>query len=506
MANTSKLFLFCIGGTGARVLKSLTFLLASGAKLNASKVIPIIIDPDNANGDVQRTIEVLKNYQNIRRRLEFSHNGFFNTDIQTLASVESSSGEAADTNLKITDSFKFDIDGTKDGIFQNFIGYDTMTAENKAMTNLLFADKNLAMELTVGFKGNPHMGSVVLNQFKKSPEFQFFTSRLGQNDRVFIISSIFGGTGAAGFPLLVKNIRQGKEGEVNQHHRVMNVPIGAITVTPYFGVEPDENSAIDKNTFVAKTKAALEYYYDNLTGNNSLNALYYIGDNVTRDYKAAEGKLEQKNNAHAIELFSALSIFDFMNMTDESVKCEGGKALEPVFKEYGIKGDKEQITLQNLGITSKRMILKPLTQYALAWNFMNNRLQAAINKPENWARSKTVPITGDFLTSDFYSQQLNRFNMRFKEWLDEMKNNTRSLSTFDLSTNLLHNIVSGFTPMRKGFLGGEKPDEWTYEEYNHVLNTVESKMPVLPTEQRFMALFFKSTEQLWQEKFKGLQS
>lgn len=502
MANTSKIFVFCIGGTGARVMKALTFLLASGAKINASKVIPIIIDPDVANGDVQRTIEILKNYQSIRRRLEFNQNGFFGTDIQTLASVDGDQKES--TSLKITDSFKFNIDGTKDGIFENFIGYDTMSLENKAMSGLLFSEKNLSMELEVGFKGNPHMGSIVLNQFKKSPEFQFFTSRLGQNDRVFIISSIFGGTGAAGFPLLVKNIRQGKEEEVSQHNRVMNVPIGAITVTPYFGIEPDENLTIDKNTFIAKTKAALEYYYDNLTGNNSLNALYYIGDEITKDYKAAEGKLEQKNNAHIVEMLSALAIFDFMNIPDDQVACENGKALNPVYREYGLVGDSEYLSLQNLGDTSKRLILKPLIQYALMCNFLNNRLRDAINRPENWVRSQTVPITGDFLVSDFYNQQLNRFNTRFKEWLDEMKNNARSLHAFNLENSLLHNIINGYTPMKRGFMGGERPDEWTYEDYNYALNAVDVKMPALPIEQRFLALFYQATAQLWYDRFKPL--
>ena len=121
MTDSQKIFLFCIGGTGARVLKSLTFLLAAGADPKASKVIPIIIDPDNANGDVQRKIEILKNYQAVHKRLEFQHNKFFKTEIQTLASLEATDDKK--TGLRIADSFRFDIDGTKDGIFQNFIDF-----------------------------------------------------------------------------------------------------------------------------------------------------------------------------------------------------------------------------------------------------------------------------------------------------------------------------------------------------------------------------------------------
>lgn len=502
-SNHPKLFLFCIGGTGARVLKALTFLLASGADLKASKIIPIIIDPDNANGDVQRTIEILKNYQSVRRRLEFSYNGFFKTDIQTLASLEATDEKS--TGLRISDSFRFDIDGTRDGVFQNFIGYDTMSLENRAMTELLFSEKNLTSELSVGFKGNPHMGSIVLNQFKNSLEFKFFASRLGDKDRVFIISSIFGGTGAAGFPLLVKNIREAKDPTPNPD-RLQNVPLGAITATPYFGVEPDDNVVIDKSTFIAKTKAALEYYADNLSGNNSINALYYIGDQTTRDYKAAEGKAQQTNDAHVVEMLSALAIFDFMEIPNNELVCSKGEVVNPFFKEYGIRGDVSTMNIQSLGTRSKGFVMESLFQYVLSMNFWKNALNSAINKPENWVRSKKVPIKGDFMQTDFYNQQLLRFNARFQEWLAEMARNTRGFDAFNTDTPLLHNIVKGFTPKKKSLFSGEKPDEWGYEDYNYELNVQDGNLPAMDAEQRFMAIFYQATKQLFTKRFKALSA
>ncbi len=501
--NHPKIFLFCIGGTGARVLKALTFLLASGADLKASKVIPIIIDPDNSNGDVQRTIEILKNYQSVRSRLEFSHNGFFKTDIQTLASLEASDEKSG--SLRIADSFRFDIDGTRDGVFQNFIGYDTMSLENRAMVELLFSGRNLSSELSVGFKGNPHMGSVVLNQFKDSLEFKFFASRLGEKDRVFIVSSIFGGTGAAGFPLLVKNIREAKD-TIPNPDRLKNVPIGALTAAPYFGVEPDDTITIDKSTFISKTKAALEYYTDNLSGNNSLNALYYIGDQTTKDYKPAEGRAQQKNDAHVIEMMSALAIFDFMEIPAGHLACVQGKAGESFYKEYGIRGDVATLGLQNLGVRSKGFILESMTQYVMTINFWKNTLNSAINKPENWVRSKKVPIKGDFLLTDFYNQQLLRFNQRFMEWMSEMAQNTRSFNAYDTDTHLLHNLVKGFTPKKKTLFTGEKPDEWGYEDYNHELNNQDANLPALEVEQRFMALFYQATKQLFAKRFNALRA
>ena len=40
-----RVFVFCIGGTGLRVMKSITMLLAAGMKTNGYQVVPIIIDP-----------------------------------------------------------------------------------------------------------------------------------------------------------------------------------------------------------------------------------------------------------------------------------------------------------------------------------------------------------------------------------------------------------------------------------------------------------------------------
>ena len=52
----SKIFVFGIGGTGSRVLRSLTMMLATGIKFGADEIVPIIIDPDAANADLTRTV------------------------------------------------------------------------------------------------------------------------------------------------------------------------------------------------------------------------------------------------------------------------------------------------------------------------------------------------------------------------------------------------------------------------------------------------------------------
>lgn len=334
----SKLYVFGIGGTGARVLKSLSFLLAAGVSCKSDSIVPILIDPDAANGDVSKTTNILRHYQKIRKNLTFdnaSKNEFFKTPIHSLT---------PNFSIKIQNSNKQ---------FKDFIDYSTLDKKNKALISLLFSEKNLNADMEVGFKGNPNMGSVVLNQFNQSDDFKSFASSFSQGDRIFIISSIFGGTGASGFPLLLKNIRSA-DPSLDNFALLQNAQIGAISVLPYFGVRKDEESDIEKSTFVSKTKAALRYYQHGV--NDSVNTMYYIGDSLTKDYENNEGSTAQKNDAHFIELASALAILNFTN----SPKSEVNEV-----KEFGIETDTKSIMFNDLNDKTKHIIFKPLTQYYL---------------------------------------------------------------------------------------------------------------------------------------------
>lgn len=509
--NDGKVFVFCIGGTGSRVLKALTFLFAAGVRIKADKVIPIIMDPDRENGDVNRTIELLKRYQSIRKKLEFQHNGFYHTDIQTLGSLEATDEKA--TDYKVPDSFKYEIDGTRQGKFGDFLELNQLDNANKALVQTLFSEQNLGADLAVGFKGNPHMGSVVLNQFIQSDDFKFFASRLNERDRVFIVSSIFGGTGAAGFPLLVKNIRKAPTNFPN-HDRLRGVPLGAITVMPYFGVQPDAGIVIDKNTFVSKTKAALAYYEKHLSSTNSsaLNALYYIADPVTGDVRPNEGGRDQQNNAHYIEMLSALSIIDFMDIPSGSSILEnttsterGGRAKNPVFKDYGLDtgvNSAQKLNFLNLGTLTRKRIARPLVQYSYAINYWRHHLEEALTGNKQQAYARDGGLDASLLNSEFY-RELDRFNGDFLQWLKEMDQNERSFKplNLDVSDLLLHRLVEGVKQTRVGFFGKE---DWGYVEFDSALNRVDRSLSGLKPENKLMALFYKATESIYSERKIGV--
>jgi len=473
----AKLYVFGIGGTGSRVIKSLTMLLATGVDINGYEIVPIIIDPDQANGDVTRTIEILKSYNRINSQLNFSDkkaNKFFKTEIND-----------------ITKGYKLELSNVRNDRFKDYIEYSSLDESNKALISLLFSEDNLNSDMEVGFKGNPNIGSVVLNQFEQSQDFKEFTSSFGANDRIFIISSIFGGTGASGFPLLLKNIRNA--GNIPNSALLQNAPIGAVTMLPYFGVAPDENSKIDKATFISKSKSALNYYDKNVSGNNSINALYYIGDEPTKDYENNEGSVSQKNDAHFLELVSALSIIDFAKTDIIELQNIDGKAEYPKYKEFGIKDDVTEILFSHLGDDTQNILKKQFTQYQLFNLFYSNKLNGS--KGTNWAEKMSL---NTFLTKPFYDN-LKTFNNYFTEWLGELSKNKRSFSPLNLNAedSNLFEMVKGVQP-KVGFLerGGKN-----YDRYNFILSKNHTDIQLDSQEQYFMSLFYKTTEDLVKEKY-----
>lgn len=476
----AKLYVFGIGGTGSRVIKALTMLLATGVEINDYEVVPIIIDPDESNGDVTRTVEILKNYQYIRNSLRFTDadkNKFFKTRI-----------------TDVIPNFKLILSDVKNVRFKEYIEYNALDQSNKALINLLFSKDNLDSDMQVGFKGNPNIGSVVLNQFKQSKDFTDFASSFGQEDRIFIISSIFGGTGASGFPLLLKNIRN-TDHNIPTWKYLQDAPVGAITMLPYFGVAPDEESKIDKSTFISKTKAALSYYEENVSGNNSLNVLYYLGDDITKDYANHEGSVSQKNDAHFLEIAAALSVVDFAKTGNQELVNIDGKAQSPIYREFGIKDNVKSIIFDNLGSTTQLILKKPLTQYLLFSLYVRDKLINSLD--QNWAKNIKLNNEQD---RPFIKTYLKNFNQFLIEWLKEMSINNRSFEPLNVDANdtNLFELVKGVTP-KIGFLekGGKN-----YERFNYILAREEKSINRTDSfEQQFMDLFYTSTEELVKEKF-----
>lgn len=472
----AKLFLFGIGGTGSRVIKSLTMLLAAGVKSNnnqINEIIPVIIDPHKANKDLARTKKLIEDYESIYKRLGDNREGFFNTKISKL-----------DSNI-----IEFKLEGVDQKKFKDYISYSTLDDNNKALASLLFSKETLDVEMDIGFVGNPNIGSIVLNQFTSSDEFQQVASKFSAGDRIFVISSIFGGTGAAGFPLLVKNFRNANQLNIPNKALIAEAPIGAVTVLPYFDVSIDENSPINKSDFIVKTKAALSYYEKNLSGNRILNAHYYIGDKENPEYENDPGDNGQKNNAHFIEIAAALSIIDFMNFDSVDLEVVNGKASNPAYFEFGIKQDVQTVNLSHLGVYTYDILAKPLTKYFMFKQFLEKELKKCIDGKVPFTQSD--PKLTDILTSSFYKNYVKDFNIAFNDWLNELEDNTRSFKPFNQDAELDNSIV-GIEAEKIGVFR----KRLSYKYYIDQLNKVSQNAEYASKEEKLMSLLNEALDEL----------
>lgn len=485
----SKIYVFGIGGTGARVIRSLTMLLASGVKLgeNIDTVIPVIIDQDRSNGDLTRTIALLKTYKSLHDQLKFGRNSkseFFKTNIDDLNT-----------------SFRMQVADVADKDFQSYIKYLNLDTRNKALVSLLFSKKNLEARMDVGFKGNPNMGSVVLNNFSTEADNDLgsILESFQSGDKIFIISSIFGGTGAAGFPLLLKTLRQAQSSQLPSAALVANAPIGAITVLPYFGVQHDEDSEINMDSFMSKAKAALSYYRDNL----NTDVLYYISDKLSKNYDNHEGDSAQRNNAHFVEMVAALSIIDFCK---NNVQHDGSKS----FKEFGFNEDKPVVSIRTLADSTRALVGKPLISMFFFEKFYKEHLK---NTWENaWAKDFSYAdddnegkMDSTVMSHDFFVK-LTKFLKDFdNEWLREMANNSRAFKPFNLETSgeNIFNSIDGYEPKKTGFWGKLTSKNLDgYEAIDNAIADISNDLhKKLPMYDYFMDVHWQAINKVLKSKF-----
>lgn len=303
-------YLIGIGGTGARCMEAFIHLCGAGLLEDSQPVKLVYVDADVSCGNLTKTQETADFYEKARE-IGFSKSGMFKNNLES-AKLWTPVEEKRNTMDEV---FQYNsLVNRKDTQALGYL-YESLYTEQERTTNL---DK--------GFRGHPAIGSAVINQ-KMSEKEEPWNDLLPQinadkDAKIFLFASVFGGTGAAGFPtiakLLKKVLKKDTDGRCIAH-------IGGALVLPYFqfpaasGSDTDEMQAkVDE--FMLNTKSALDYYDKSGLleiagkGNGVFTSIYMVGDNDLSEVKTFSlGAREQKNAANFVELYAALAAFDFFN-------------------------------------------------------------------------------------------------------------------------------------------------------------------------------------------------
>lgn len=417
-----KLFVFAIGGTGERVLRSFTMVLASGAPtFDNYEVFPIIIDYDTDNADKARTVKLLQNYAAV-------HDAAF-TQHSAASDLKGQSGQffaAKLRNLHGLDNYVFPFHpATEHEKFREHIGYDQLAGETLGTAKLLTSlydeskrsDTELNLDMTVGFKGNPNIGSVVFHTINNTDEFAAFRARFqpDSGDKVVIIGSLFGGTGASGIPEIVKAI----DGMKN------DAKIATILVLPYFAPMERKDGAIQASRFNSKTKAALSFYKDSGLM-DKIDKVYYVGDPYPTVIPYSEGGKDQINNANFVELIAAMMIEHYVAGRNSDKKEFKFSPDANIVVRQGQKSGQRLFIYDFDPITIEK-VMNHLVELAISLKLFHDEIQskkssnkdffkylnleAAVGKDENVEKSNKLRLL---------CTALEQFYFKYQAWLKEI--------------------------------------------------------------------------------------
>ena len=301
-----------IGGTGAKFLESLVHLAAAGMMPDGDLYV-LFVDPDASNGSRARAQQTLDNYRKCKNNLTLGQTPLLKTKINPFNSDASIHWSPfTDANPSLGEFFDYGNLNQAD---------DKTRAAAAHLFEVLYSPTERTTPLAKGFHGHPSIGSAVMAQtvnFNKENTWSTFRAQIAHdsNPNIFLAGSIFGGTGASGFPTIAKLVRD----------EFKNVKLGGALVLPYFKFISEEEGneetseedskkkrdelKAESKYFLMNTQAALKYYYQ-LNQTDIYNAVYLLGNESQTKVENFSGGPEQRNAPHFIELYAALAAVDF---------------------------------------------------------------------------------------------------------------------------------------------------------------------------------------------------
>jgi len=292
----------------------------------------LYIDSDSLNGNGQQFQNVVKLYNECRKKYRIMESpipGFFRPEI----------------DLHIEDPV------------QQYRYFRDLTVPSRnnvkeangaeALMKALYSEEEREMKITDGFFAHPNVGAAVfaanMDRLMGKLVDRIKTRDIGARKkvRIFMLGSLFGGTGASSLPTISNYLKRELYGNSDDRLIDEKVKIGGCMILPYFlfsykhmdeKEERGEDIPIEGNKFATKTRSALGYYkyVDEKQKSGAFDSLYILGHDGgdVRGYYETAG-IEQRNLPHIVEFYGAMAAVSFF----ESDMEERGRYFAVVGKK-----------------------------------------------------------------------------------------------------------------------------------------------------------------------------
>jgi hypothetical protein len=474
-------FIIAIGGTGSRCAEAVIHLAAAG--LFEQPIHLLVIDPDQNNGNTVAVRTLLDHYVALHRASQPKEAsivkfGLFKSELPGPTFFQPAINLDPNTGAFLPATWS--VPYLADRRFRDVIQFAAQDADIQEFLRLFYTDAEMEMALGGGYRGKPNVGSVALKQDltdtstadRALHEFLRSLNTEVQNGeaRVFVIGSVFGGTGAAGVPTIPALIRSLPDDVVTNDGRD-RIRFGAALLSPYFsfpqkGHQDSNEISTDSSLHPGRTQAALMYYSRIDTG---YHHMYLVGSPArhrTNDHHVVLGD-GQKNRSHYAELTAALAAADFFSkrtIPPETHKLHFTNSLRDS-SDLGVTW--ETLPFRDArGRAEARTKLTAFTTLAYFYrNFLHHGFVTSRSYEDaDWYRYNFTKITLRPDAEEETLETLNRFCVSYLEWLRlvgltcPVVQNQPQLFNFDaldmtepsLCEERLPNLLGGSTSVKRG--------------------------------------------------------
>jgi hypothetical protein len=342
----AQVFVIGIGGTGMRCIEAFTHLCAMGM-FDKTDVHLLALDTDKDNGNFTRIKNLKEAYiktKGVNKRQFALENTFFSANLHY---------------------YQFSPDYSKLSTFSALYNYgDTKYSkpEKAAIADLLFTGNAKDFDLKHGYRAQTHLGSLLMYhsiiddvRTNDRSDLRRFIQELisacsSGKPRVFILGSVFGGTGASSIPVIPKAIKEAAALISDATDIENNAFFGATLLTSYFSFPlPNDNEKARQKViatsdkFALNSQAAMMFYEADETVKKTYQKFYMMGTE-TLDWKPSKvkdktitGGESQENDSHYIEFLAAFAAWHFFNSPEEGADPAGLAGLGDLKREKRVE-------------------------------------------------------------------------------------------------------------------------------------------------------------------------
>ncbi len=310
-------FLACLGGSGSKVMEAVVHMAALGMWKGAALHV-LLVDVDGGNGNHEQAKTVAELYQSIH-------------DL------------GVDNDLFASSLTLYEWTPTIEDNSLVLLGHGNGQEESGLLSKHLFTGQERRMTISEGFKGHPNIGVLFMQQIlsirgqNQADSLARFIQAAAQQkaDRMLVVGSCYGGTGASCIPVLGHYLRKAL-GD--------GIALGLLAVLPSFSLTKDSDDPIDPDSseFPGRVKTVLSTYIGQriLTyqpqaaaqpqRRNLYEKIYLLGSPKPIPFtQYAPGNNLQLNPATFFDWFACAAVADYVFAQDPLQEGVYTACLEP---------------------------------------------------------------------------------------------------------------------------------------------------------------------------------